>query len=438
MTDTKKEKQFFTVARVFFLLIVIPLSLVAILIANGIFKLGVTVREKAITVLDQKAQEEIKIRAINLADEVANFLNERKKDLLIATIIPATDSAFQKFVQENRRNIWVKEEGKLKQISIPLYSEMSLIDKNGNEVIKIANGQVVPPSKLVNVSNPVNTTYKSEVYFAKAKALNKGEVYVSPVTGWYVTRSEFEKGKRFTGVIRFATPIYGREGFQGVVQLALDYRHLAAFTDHIVPTSSTPVFEADASTGNYAYMVDNQGFIISHPNDFHIRGLLRDGTPAPPLTKENQEELTKKGMEVLNLTQMGYLDPNIPQVASDAMSGKAGIKMYKFAGHTKFVAYAPIKFYTADYPPPAGFGWIAMGVDVDKFNELAMQTAKNIEKESRAWTTTIIVILTISIIILFGIAALLARGITRSLETPVPEGAEGEGPFYDDEEEEEK
>lgn len=438
MTDTKKEKQFFTVARVFFLLIVIPLSLVAILIANGIFKLGVTVREKAITVLDQKAQEEIKIRAINLADEVANFLNERKKDLLIATIIPATDSAFQKFVQENRRNIWVKEEGKLKQISIPLYSEMSLIDKNGNEVIKIANGQVVPPSKLVNVSNPVNTTYKSEVYFAKAKALNKGEVYVSPVTGWYVTRSEFEKGKRFTGVIRFATPIYGREGFQGVVQLALDYRHLAAFTDHIVPTSSTPVFEADASTGNYAYMVDNQGFIISHPNDFHIRGLLRDGTPAPPLTKENQEELTKKGMEVLNLTQMGYLDPNIPQVASDAMSGKAGIKMYKFAGHTKFVAYAPIKFYTADYPPPAGFGWIAMGVDVDKFNELAMQTAKNIEKESRAWTTTIIVILTISIIILFGIAALLARGITRSLETPVPEGAKGEGPFYDDEEEEEK
>ena len=87
MTETTKDKQFFTVARVFFLLIVIPLSLMAILIANGIFKLGVTVKERAVTVLDQKSQEEIKIRAINMADDVTSFLSERKKDLMVATII---------------------------------------------------------------------------------------------------------------------------------------------------------------------------------------------------------------------------------------------------------------------------------------------------------------------------------------------------------------
>lgn len=61
MSEKKQDKQFFTVARVFFLLIVIPLSLMAILIANGIFKLGVTVKERAVTVLDQKSQEEIKL-----------------------------------------------------------------------------------------------------------------------------------------------------------------------------------------------------------------------------------------------------------------------------------------------------------------------------------------------------------------------------------------
>jgi len=67
MPDTKKDKQLFTVARVFFLLIVIPLSLMAILIANGIFKLGITAKERAVTVLDQKSQEEIKIRTVNTA-----------------------------------------------------------------------------------------------------------------------------------------------------------------------------------------------------------------------------------------------------------------------------------------------------------------------------------------------------------------------------------
>ncbi len=227
MADTNKGKQLFTVARVFFLLIVIPLSLMAILIANGIFKLGVTVREGAVTVLDQKSQEEIKIRAINTAEEIAGFLNERKKDLLIATIIPATDSAFRQFVQENRKPLWVREEGKVRQILSYLYPEMTLTDRNGNELIRIVNGESAPKAKLVNVSKPANTTYKTEEYFAGAKALNRGEVYVSHVTGWYVNRPDFEKGKRFSGIVRFATPVFDQQGFAGVLTLALDYRHLA-------------------------------------------------------------------------------------------------------------------------------------------------------------------------------------------------------------------
>jgi hypothetical protein len=417
MSETNKGKQLFTVARVFFLLIVIPLSLMAILIANGIFKLGVTVKERAVTVLDQKSQEEIKVRAINTADEVTNFLTERKKDLLIATIIPTSDSAFKKFVNENKKNLWVKDKDKIRQVAAPLYTEMSFIDKNGNEQIKISNGESVPRTKLVNVSTPSNTTYKNEDYFAKAKNLNKGEVYVSPVTGWYVNRMEFEKGKRFSGIIRFATPLFAQEGFAGVISLALDARHLAGYTDHVIPTQAAPVYEADASTGNYAFMVDNRGALV------------------PAVTQANSAELTKKGEEVLNLNLLSFMDPNLPEVTKDAAAGKSGIKTYKFGGHTKFVAYAPIKFFTKDMPEPGGFGWIAMGVDVEKFSELAIKTTKNIDKEAKAWTTTIILILTISVVILFLILALLARGITRSIETDVPKGSEGEGHFYDDEEE---
>lgn len=438
MPDTKKDKQLFTVARVFFLLIVIPLSLMAILIANGIFKLGITAKERAVTVLDQKSQEEIKIRTINTADEVASFLSERKKDLLVATIIPATEAAFKQFVNENKRNIWVKSNDKIVQEPALLYTEMAFIDRNGNEQIKISNGQVVPKSKLVNVSTPANTTYKSEDYFNKAKALNKGDIYVSRVTGWYVNRQEFEQNKRFTGVIRFATPLFSKEGFSGVVVLALDYRHLAGFTDHIIPTQAQLVFEADASTGNYAYMVDNKGFMISHPNDYHIAGLYKDGRPVPPLTEKTAEEQIKKGEEVLNLNLLGFMDPNLPEVAKDAAAGNSGIKMYKFGGHTKFVAYAPIKFYTDEYPKPGGFGWVGMGVDVEKWNELAVATSQKIEKEAKAWSTTIILILIISVVILFLISALLARGISRSIAAEVPEDSQEVVDYYEDEEEDNK
>jgi hypothetical protein len=437
MTETKKDKQFFSVGRIFFLLIVIPLSLVAFLIANGIFKVGDTARERAVSVLDQKSQEEIKIRAINTADEVAGFLKERENDILVATVLPATESAYKTFATKTK-GVWVKTNNKIQQIDVPLYVEMALVDRTGNELIKIRNGEVAPKSKLVNVSNPANTLYKSENYFSKAIALNKGEVYVSHVTGWYVSKPAFEKGKRYSGVVRFATPVFDKSGVSGIVVMALDVRHLAAYTDHVVPTQSERVFEADAATGNYAYMVDNRGFIISHPNDYHIEGLYPSGRPVPPLTKETAAEQTKRGEEVLNLNLLGFMDPKLPEITQDAAAGKTGVKSYTFAGHTKFVAYAPIKYFSRNYPKPAGFGWVGMGVDVEKFNEMVAAAAKKIDKEVKSWTTAIVVIIIASMILLFGIAALLARGISRSIETEVPEGAVPLEHYDEDEEEEDR
>ena len=432
MSKTKKDKQFFGIGGVFFLLIVIPLSLMAFLIANGMFKMGVTIKERTISALDQKSQEEIKIRAINIAEEVANFLNERRRDVLTATIIPANNIAYKQFLKDNNKNIWIKEKNKIKQISTPLYTEMALIDKTGQEVIKIVNGQIAPATKLRNVNIPSNTTYKTEDYFAKTKILNKGEVYISPVTGWYVNKAEFEKGVRFSGIVRLSTPVFDKQGFAGMIALALDYRHLAEFTNHIIPTQPERVFEADMSTGNYTYMVDDRGFVIVHPNNFHIAGLNRNGTPARALSAQNAAELTKKGEEVLNLNQLGFMDSNLPVIAKEAAAGKEGILTYKFGGHTKFVAYAPIKFYSANLPQPAGFGWIGMGLEVEKYNEAAIKASKNIEKESKAWTATVILILIASMIVLFLMMLLLARGISRSIQAEVPAGSENPLSLDDD------
>ena len=296
MSETKDKKSL-PVAGVFFLLIVIPLSLMAFLIANGMFKLGVTIKERAVNVLDVKSQEDIKARAINTANQVANLLMESKKDLQVATIIPSTESVYKQFIAENKAPLWVKKDGKVQQVLTPLYKEMSLIDKNGNERIKIADGQAVPAGKLVDVSKPANTTYKNEDYFVRTKNLNRGEVYVSPVTGWYVNKAAFDKGERFNGVVRFATPVFNQEGFSGIIVLSLDYRHLGQITDQLIPTQAERVFETEASSGNYAYMFDYRGNAIAHPNDYHIVGLNPDGTPVPIITQQNVKELTDKGAD---------------------------------------------------------------------------------------------------------------------------------------------
>lgn len=432
MSETKKNKRFFNIGGVFFLLIVIPLSLMAFLIANGMFKLGVTVKEKTVNVLDTKSQEDIKARAVNTANEVAKFLMETKKDIQVATILPSTETVYKQFVSENKKPVWVKRDGKPQQTLIPLYSEMALIDKNGNEKIKIVDGQAVPASKLVNVSNPANTTYKTEDYFDKTKNLNKGDVYVSPVTGLYVDKAAFDKGQRFSGYVRFSTPVFNKDGFAGMITLALDYRHLAEFTDQLVPTQAEKVFETDAATGNYAYMVDNRGFVVSHPADYHVVGLKPDGTTVPTLSADNAKELASKGAEALNMFQLGFLDRNIFNISKEAATGKTGVLMYKYAGITKFVAYAPIKFYASNLPEPAGFGWIGLGLDVEKYNHEALKVSKEIEKEAKAWTATIIFILIAAMIILFFIMLLLVRGISRSLQSGVPRGSEGVTSYDDD------
>ncbi len=431
MSETKKGKQFFTVSRVFFLLIVIPLLLTAFLIANGIFQLGDTSKKGAAAVLDKKAQEEIVARTASIAENVASFMQGCQKDVLVATILPVSAETYQEFVLNSRQSIWVRKGGRIVKSPELMYTEMAMVDKAGNEVVKIVNGEIAPESKLVNVSNPENTTYKSEVYFERAKNLEKGRVYISEVTGWYVTKGDFKNGKRFEGIIRIATPLFDKQGFAGVVVLSLDMRHIAKFTDNVLPTESIQVLESDSATGSYAYMVDNRGYIVSHPDDFHIEGLYPDGKPVPYLTKENQKDMVQKGEEVLNAFYMDFMEPTLAAIATDASQGNSGNRVYEYGGRNKFVAYAPIPFYSTNYPEPAGFGWIAMGLDVDRFNDMAFAASKKIEQETQAWLTTIVVILIIAVFILFLISAILSKGIARSISAEVPEGAVPH--YYDDE-----
>jgi hypothetical protein len=432
MPESIKGSRLLTVARLFFLLVIIPLLLIASLIAFSIFNLGGLSKTGTTAALDQKAQQEIRVRAADVAQNIADFLRERQKDILITTILPASAQAYKQFLDTKTYDFWVKKDTGIVKEQLPLYVEASLTDTNGNEIIKIKDGKIVPREELVNASDPANTTYKIEDYFTKARELNKGEVYISQVTGWYVNKAEFEQGKRFEGIIRMATPLFDKQGFTGVLTLAMDVRALAKYTDNIIPTEAEHVLEADSSTGNYAYLVDNRGYVISHPDDYHVVGLYKDGTPVPPVTTATYEEMKKKGEEVLNLNQLGGIDPALPEVAREAAAGKPGIKTYRFEDHTKIVAFAPVPFYTADYPKPAGFGWVGLAVDVEKFNEQAKLESSKIEKEGQVWLTTIILIIFGAMVILFSIAVILSRGINRSIASEVPPEALNP-PKYDDE-----
>ncbi|MDT8272736.1 MAG: hypothetical protein RRA35_06055, partial [Desulfomonilia bacterium] len=111
--------------------------------------------------LDKSSQMEISVRAVDLAQTIADFLRERQKDILIATILPPSQETYKEFVQTKTQALWVRKDDGIAREQIPLYIEMSLIDGRGQEIIKISHGKIVPQEELLDVSDPSNTTYKS-------------------------------------------------------------------------------------------------------------------------------------------------------------------------------------------------------------------------------------------------------------------------------------
>ena len=209
---------------------------------------------------------------------------------------------------------------------VPLYLEMTFVDLQGNEKVKVTTSDLLSP-ELQNVADPANTYCKAERYFDDLKKLKPGEIYVSevigphlksPLIGAYTRKRAEEKGiefkpedaayagkenpvgKRFKGIIRWATPVERKGRIIGWVTLALDHTHVMEFTDHLVPTDERYSAISDAGSGNYAFIWDYKGRNISHPRDYFIAGYDPEtGQPAVPWLENSLfDDFRQSGLSV--------------------------------------------------------------------------------------------------------------------------------------------
>ena len=195
--------------------------------------------------------------------------------------------------------------------SLALYDEITYIDLNGNELIKVtaenSTKKYYPLSpEKKNVSLRENTYVKAETYFPKLLNLKPGEIYVSDVIGAYVGSNyigmyvpdvvraaadargydinydpetqayagrENPNGRRFEGIIRWAAPVCDDHGnITGYVTFALNHDHIMEFVDHITPMDERYIELPSAFEGNYAFIWDYQCRSICHPRHHSIVG----------------------------------------------------------------------------------------------------------------------------------------------------------------------
>jgi signal transduction histidine kinase len=420
---------------------------------------GKTSITDSVQALDRKATEAIELRTVETAMRIAEFLYERDKDILILASFKPESKNFLDIYLKSNRDVTITsavsgtQQNNLKtvdlqpknpenkeawrhfpalnftRVSRPLYREITFVDVYGQEKIKIANGKI--SHNLTDVNRKENTYCKAEDYFSHLKNLTKGEIYVSRVIGPYVkgwlyktpegikvkpesayAGKENPHGKKFEGIVRWATPVYDGKGEKtGYVTMALDHTHIMEFTDHVVPTEERFAVLSDGGAGNYAFIWDNMDRCISHARDFFICGFdPKTGKEVPGwISQETYDEYKKSGLSLeefvrklpsfRNFTQKKPgsieqikagkipLDCRVLDTAPQCQGwyegtkdGGSGSFLILWSGLWKLTTYATIPYYTGPYgKSKRGFGYVTIGANVDDFHKDANITKAKIE-----------------------------------------------------------
>lgn len=432
--------------------------------------------EDSVHALDERSREAIEALTTDIARQVADFLHDRDGDVLRAAVIEPSETAYAAFLASHARVLyehgnyvptpdgtgWMPErpynadnpvraplvdnaknfhtrsaENYGQRVLRPLFLEMSFIDVNGVEQVKVQQGDLLSPG-LRDISRRENTFAKAETYWPEVQKLKAGEVYVSEVIGPYVktqwigpyTKARAEElkrefhpeesgyaglenpvGKRFRGIVRWATPVEKGGRIVGYVTLALDHAHLAAFVNGVRPTAERFAPIADPGSGNYAFIWDHKSRSIVHPRDYFIAGYDPEtGEPAAPWMDSDlwaEWKASGKSWSAFRDDVLPFRDQSLQRKAAPESSGSGSVGLdcrylnfspqchgwdaltehggsgsfvIFFSGLWKLTTAAAIPYYTGQYgATKRGFGYVTIGANVDDFHKAATESGKRID-----------------------------------------------------------
>ena len=387
--------------------------------------------------IDQMTQETMEVQAVLTAKAVERFLRQCENDLRLLKQSDFTPYDFLQFSRQHQSEIWIRKGTNSDpyevHLQIPLYKEISFIDETGREKIKIKSGKIISPDLLKNVSIPRNTTYLNENYFNETAKLKDGEIYVSHLAGIYVNKreqlgeasspEEAVEGKKYDGVIRFSTPVFTDGKLSGVLEIALDQQHLMEFTQHILPNNKTfTVFPVYAS-GDYAFMFDDRGWIITHPKLWDIPGVDKNGNMVPAYTSHSSAKDIDLGRIPFNLDSVGFIDKSYPFVASEVRKKHSGsVTTTNVGGVKKMMSYAPIYYDSGVYSRYGIFGGITIGSNIERFHTASNEISAEMDQTVLFFRDNIIWIIFITFILSAIISWFVSRHFTKPL-LAITEGA---------------
>ncbi len=412
------------------LLSLLPLGLLLFNSEHSLQKVEQLLTSQTTLALDQQAQEALQKRSEMVARQVADFLAEVEGDLRDLALLPQDEDLYRLFCRNHQRVIWSRSGTNTRasetRETVALYSEISYVDAGGFERIRIVKGS--PSSQLRRVSDPAQTTYRMEDYFARTAELSAGDIWVTHLLGWHVSREEQLRGakssfaaiegRRYEGVIRFSTPLFSQGQFSGMVVLSLDHRHLMEFSQHINPVGSEDVVFPSYESGNYSFIFDDEGWAVTHPNFWDIRGLDPQGKQVPAYAEDTSDPDILAGRTPFNLLRAAFIHPNYPVVARSVLEGRSGVlDTTNIGGSAKIMAFAPIRYARGIYQKTGYFGAVTIGAELSGFHQPAESLAGLIRHEidNHLVQSWLVIALTVAVVVV--VAYLFANSIVLPLRS---------------------
>ena len=401
---------------------IVPLLIIGIITSYSLKTVQKTITDDSAQLINKNIEKNLLIQASDIAGELETFLRLNESNLFELAQTETTNEKYLNFVNNKKYEVWEqtsKNDSVGKRFFIPLYKEVSFVDVNGYEKVKIKDSKIVDKKLLKNVNNPGNASYLNNEYFTEGIKLNANEIYVSHLNGFFISIEEIEKSdqlKMYDGVIWFSTPLFRDNEKVGLISIALDHRHLMQFTQHVQPNSEKEILVSNYNSGDYAFLFDDEGWIITHPKLWDIRGIDNAGKLIPAYTSNTTMEMKIKGFIPFNLDSAGFIHPNYPEVAKNIRKQITGkVVTTNVGGIDKLMVYTPVLYNKGVYTKHGIFGGITLGTEIIKFHSASDEIKNAIESTFNFFIKNILIIIGVTLLLSLGISLLLTNNFTKPI-----------------------
>jgi two-component system, NtrC family, sensor kinase len=268
--------------------------------------------------VDRMTRQELMLQVRSLANEINEIFSYCRLDLKTIAELQVLEDFHNardfrlhveaEFNHDNIIKLFTDFSGRTKY-----YFQIRYLDRNGRELIKVHRDQ--PVTRLLDQS--------TEPYFIYARQADKENIHVSAI-------ALAHDGNRH--LIHFAKAVYsGLREFIGVVVIDIDH-------DRIIER----VNEIQVGTLGYAFLIDERGRMIAHPN-----------------------------LEPMTYQPGTYPDPSIEAMVAKMMTGDSDWQQYIYARERKMAAYAPVSM----------MDWsLAVTIPIEEFRKEALAIRTNVVK----------------------------------------------------------